>query len=233
MSANLSDKTIAARKDGFIGLDQLNHVELGTSHQQLLDNADKSSVGPAYWQARKRQEVRTVLALAQVAPRDRFRVLGLDMTEDVQMMAHLNVTVGCMAPEHHRLTVFTDALLVVRYPQRVMITDLPGTSFVQVRQPRYVWHANVDHQTGGLCLGLTLPRNIPLVEIIWLSYTALTMQTWMFDESDTAGVLNREAARWWTLNQALFPLTRTALLEDEPLVAHAAKAAPNPRGVET
>ncbi|MHC4415956.1 MAG: hypothetical protein ACYS0G_11790 [Planctomycetota bacterium] len=203
--------------NGRVGLNNLADVTMTAAHQALLDRAAHASAGPAHWRQRKRVEVRDMLALSQITPRNRLRVLDLKMTEQVELLVHMSVTVPCMAPSDNRLVVFHDALLAMRYPQEVMTEDLPGTSFVQVRQPRWLWHANAHHEYGVLCLGMKLPRNIPLTEITWLCFAALAMQTWNFDERDAAGVINVKAARYWALNRQRLPLTRTGLLEDRPL----------------
>jgi hypothetical protein len=114
-------------------------------------------------------------------------------------------------------TLAESALLMVRYPKEIMMSDLPGTSFVRILQPRGVWHPNIDLSSGVVCLGLKVLRNTPLRDIVWLTYTALTMQTFMFDEQDRAGVLNAAAARWWSANRDRLPLSPTGLLEDRPL----------------
>ena len=200
-----------------VGLHNLGEVVLSDEHQDLLARAHAPSVGPAPWRQRKLQAVRDVLALCQIAPRDRLEVLALDMTERVQIALRMNVPVPCMAPAETHLVVREEAELWVRYPQEVMITDLPGFAFVQIHRPAHVWHANVHPVHGALCLGERLPRNFPLKELVWLSFTAIALQQWMFDVQDKAGVLNRRAAHWWSLNRARFPLTRTGLLEDQPL----------------
>ncbi len=205
------------------GLDQLDQVELDAGHRQMLEAAHAKSAGSDPWRMRKYREARNALALAQIAPRNRLRVLGLEMTSHLALQLHMRVTVPRM--HDHRLHVVTEAILVVRYPQRVMLEDLPGVAFVQIQQPRAVWSANVDCMTGILCLGLSMPRNTPLVELIWLSYTALSGQTWMVDERDAAGVLNPDAASWWSHNLDKLPLTTTALLEDRPLAMNPAVAA--------
>jgi hypothetical protein len=109
--------------------------------------------------------------------------------------------------------VASHAVLIVRYPQEVLTQDLPGTAFVQVREPLGVFHPNVEPSVGALCLGKTLPRATPLREIVWLSYAALTMQAFMFDERDAAGVINLKAARYWALNRERLPLSDTPFLE--------------------
>ncbi len=223
-SAPPTNRSAGASGAPAIGFDQLDQVTLDARHRRLLAAAEERSVGPTHWRARKSRETRNALALAQIAPGGRILILDLDMTEHIELDMHMKVTVPCMAPHHHRLVVFTDAHLLIRLPERVMLEELPGTSFVQIRQPRFVWHANVEFTVGALCLGLTLPRNVPLVELIWLSYTALAAQTWMIDERDPVGVLNPDAARWWALNQDKLPLTRTALLEHGPLELNPALA---------
>jgi hypothetical protein len=47
-----------------------------------------------------------------------------------------------------------------------------------------------------------------LTEIVVMTYGALTMQSVMIDEQDSAGVLNRDAAHWWQQNLWRIPLSR-------------------------
>jgi len=201
-----------------IGLDRLDEVELSEAHRLIYERAAGAAIGPAHWRQRKEVAVRSALALMQIAPRGRLRLLSLGMTEDVELTLIMNVTVPCRGPDG-KFFVADHAVLAVRYPQQIMTEDVPGMMLVQIRDPRSVFHANVEPESGLLCLGLKLPRNIPLTEILWMSYAALAMTVHNYDIRDEHGVMNVDAARWWTQHQDRLPLTRTALLEDAPVIA--------------
>jgi hypothetical protein len=197
--------------------DALDAVELDPPYQALLAELSRSATGPAHWRRCKHQQAKQVLALTQVAPRGRLAVMNIQMTDSLDLLLHLNVTVPRMPPGSDELVVEDRAIVAIHYPQEVLTQDLRGTACVRIDQPRHVWLANAHQAAGVLCIGQIIPRNTLVKEIIWLTYTALTMQTVMFDTRDAAGVINPDAARWWAANQDRVPLTRTALLEDQPL----------------
>jgi hypothetical protein len=85
----------------------------------------------------------------------------------------------------------------------------PGFAFAQILSPRGVWLPNASSgpvQT--LCLGSSLPASIPLVEVILLTYGALTMMTVQMNPADAAGLLNPAAAAFFQANNSLIPLSR-------------------------
>jgi hypothetical protein len=102
------------------------------------------------------------------------------------------------------------AIIGLSYRREAVTTDQPGTSFVSILAPDNLWYANVGPVSKGqpLCLGLFLPAGIPIKELVLMTWGALCMQTTMIDEQDSAGVLNRDAARWWQQNLDRIPLTR-------------------------
>ena len=67
-----------------------------------------------------------------------------------------------------------------------------------------------------IACGLTCPIANPLStavrEAVLASYAALTLQSVMIDELDPAGVMNKQAARWWQANTGRIPLTSTPFL---------------------
>jgi hypothetical protein len=105
---------------------------------------------------------------------------------------------------------------------------LPGSSFIQILEPRGVWHANVHPAEQVLCLGVVLPRNVPARELVLMAYDALGMITRQVDEADEAGVLNVEAARWWAQNLHQTPLATTPFLKPEVEVELGVAASPAP-----
>ena len=96
-----------------------------------------------------------------------------------------------------------------------MRDPLLGYAYVQIIHPLAVWHANVSVKGPQvLCLGAQLPAGIRLKDIVLMTYGALSMQTVMIDETDPAGVMNGEAAKWWQTNLNLVPLSREAFLDN-------------------
>jgi hypothetical protein len=101
-----------------------------------------------------------------------------------------------------------------------MLTPQPGYSFLEILEPRDVFHSNVSpsHVPPGaqiLCLGPQLPAGTRITELILMAYTALSLQTVQFSLDDSAGVLNREAALWLEANISTIPLTREPFLSSK------------------
>jgi hypothetical protein len=201
------------------GLSALTQVKLGESGRRLLASAGRTLGGPMTWQHRKLAEAHDLLALAQIAPR--FAVQFLDLRESLRAVATLQAPVLCLPDAGGNLRIARRALLGIRYPEEALRTPLPGFSFVEILEPKGVWHANVSAESVQmLCLGAQLPAGIQLKEIVLMTYGALVMATVMIDELDPAGVLNPEAARWWQHNIKLAPLSRASFL-DKPKTGEA------------
>jgi hypothetical protein len=139
----------------------------------------------------------------------------LDMRMSLRALLNLQVPVPCRPGENNELHVANRALIGLVYPREVLRQCLPGPSFIQILEPRRVWHANVAPGEQTLCLGITLPCNIPAREIVLMAYDALAMKTYQVDEFDAAGVYNVEAARWWAANLHRLPLSSRAFLEPD------------------
>ena len=195
------------------GLSALTQVKLGAFGRRLLDSAGRTLGGPMTWQNRKLAEAYDLLALAQIA--SRFSVEFLDLRESLRAVATLQAPVPCLPDAGGNLRIAQRALLGIRYPEEALRTPLPGFSFVEILEPKGVWHANVSAESVQmLCLGAQLPAGIQLKEIVLMTYGALIMATVMIDELDPAGVLNPEAARWWQHNIKLVPLSRASFLDN-------------------
>lgn len=190
-----------------VGLTALSEVPLLPHNREVLDRCQRDCQGPEAWRRRKLADARDVLALSQIAPR--LAVIHLDLGHSIRLLADLRVTVPCMPRPEGELFIARRALLGVTYGQEALTTPQSGLSFVEILQPPRVWHANVLPKPGQpLCLGPRLPAGIPLVEVILMTYGALTMQTWMLDPEDSAGLANPAAARWWLANrERLIPLS--------------------------
>jgi hypothetical protein len=195
------------------GLLDLHTQDLSPEDQVRLSLASSAMLGPASWQARKRSDLRELLALAARSPR--LHVSGMDGRTELRVGLELVVPVPCRPQADGPIVVAQRALLGVRYPAEALLTPRPGTDFVTVLAPRAVFAPNIaaglDQR---LCLGASLPAGIPLREIVLASYAALSMQTVTMDPEDPQGLLNHEAALYWQQHAADLPLTRASLLSD-------------------
>ncbi len=207
----ISEGTSAAH--GEEGLRALPGVKLNPRNQRLLDLATAANGGDPAWRLRKLAEARDLLALAQIAPPGRLEVQMIDLREHLRALAVLGVPVPCRPDANNALRVAPRALLGLVYPRDVLRRCLPGPSFVQILDPPDVWHANVAPGDQPLCLGVSLPCNVPLVELVLMAYDALAMKTRQVNEADEAGVFHVEAARWWAANLHRAPLAEASFLE--------------------
>lgn len=200
------------------GLWSLASLPLTESNQKLLDRAAVSAGGPAPWRYRKLKDARDILALEQLAPETRLKVLALDLRESLRVWLLMRVPVPCRVGDAD-LVVHKWADLGLTYRQEALWQPQPGFSFIQILQPRAVWHPNVSYDAFQvLCLGPNLPAGIPVVLLLLMAYGALTFQSVQTDEQDPAGVMNAAAAQWWQENRHRIPLSKTPFLgaETEP-----------------
>jgi hypothetical protein len=178
--------------------------------------------GDPAWRARKEAEAGDLLRLAQIAPPGRLRVDALDLRENLRAVLFMRVPVPCRPDADNQLTVADFAVLGLTWPRDVLQKRLPGMAFVQILEPSQgVFLANVGELGQPLCLGAHLPVGIPVVELVLMSYGALSMQSVMIDPYDAAGVVNVKATRWWQqkLQQQpdFIPLSKTPfLVPDQP-----------------
>jgi hypothetical protein len=197
------------------GLAALDRVELTGPYRAVFESASALASGPGEWLGRKRSEAQSLMAMAQIAGPGRMGVQVLDLRDDLCAIFRLTVPVA-LAPEGSGpLRVANAALLRLMYPQIALSTPMPGFAPVSLIAPGPAWHPNIGTVHGQrLCLGATLPRGIPVSEIVLLSYALLAMQSVMLDPDDSAGVMNPEAAAWWQepRNLELIPLTNEPFL---------------------
>lgn len=199
------------------GLTALAKVPLCPLYTQLLEAALKTSTGPSWWRCRKEIEARELLALTQISGRAIVR--ELDLTESIRAIIHAEFPVPRLPEGADAIEVANEVILGIRYSETAVRSPQPGFAFVQVLHPDHVWLANVAAgHIQPLCLGATIPAAIPLRDLLIMSFGALTMQTIMIDETDSAGVLNAPAAKWWQRNLHLIPLCK------EPFIRRAAQA---------
>ena len=208
-----------------VGLHELSRVTLESPYAEVLASVEPTLLGTPTWVARKRVELRELIALAQFAPR-RMVILGLDASTDIQALLALRCAVPCLTPGDADIHVEHEARLVVTYPDAILRGPLPGTGLVQIVEPQRVHHPNVgsgeafgplDPGTFAaqpLCLGARIPRGLPLREALLMSYAALTLQSVQLDERDAAGVMNVEAARFYQHNPHHIPLSQETFLGD-------------------
>ena len=207
----ICENSSAAR--GQEGLRALPTVELSRPNQRILDLASAANGGDAAWRVRKLAEARDLLALSQVAPPGRLEVQANDLRECLRALMAMRVPVPCRPDANNLLRAASHALIGLVYPREVLRECLPGPSFVQILEPQGVWHANVAPGDQPLCLGVVLPCNVPVVELVLMTYDALAMKAPQVNEADEAGVFNVEATRWWAANLHRAPLTKAWFLE--------------------
>jgi len=194
------------------GLAALHEVKLDPRLESMLDAAARTAGGTLDWRARKKSEVHDLFALCQLAPH-RLAVERVSLAQDIHADLRMRVPVATRREPNGDMEVADEARLSLVYPREALYTPVPGAAFVTIREPLGAWYPQVPvGPVQLLCLGETLPANIPLREIVLLSYGALTMQTIQIDERDPGGVFNSEAALWWQANTHRIPLS------DEPFL---------------
>ena len=192
------------------GLIDLASQPLAPALADMLDEALADPLGPTPWVKRKGVEARELCGLVQRAPRLELRALDLR----TELRAHLTLDVPVPVRTQAGMTPVRGAQIGLVYPMHALRGALPGYAFVRVLRPRPVWHPNVHALGQELCLGVSLPAGLRVVELVLASYRALAMQTLQVDERDAAGVMNAEAALWWQQHLELAPLPTEGLLEE-------------------
>ena len=206
--------TVTARP----GLASLSEIPLTRQNQQRLEQISADMMGVVPWRDRKKSEARQLLALEQLAGRSRMRVISLDGSQDLRAEVWLDVPVAMTPAPDGSLSVIRGAVIGVVYPPVILSMSLPGFALVSLVEPASgAFYPNVGATRGQrMCLGATLPVGIPVSELVLLSYGLLTGQTIMLDTSDSAGVMNVEAAHYWSANQDKMPLSSTPFLGPNP-----------------
>lgn len=190
-------------------------VQLTDAAQSALADYAGNSRGGRVWRERKSAEMRDLLALEQLA--SRLSVQEVDMTTDLQVVLGLCMPVPCRLGNGD-LVVCEEAVVGIHYPEQCMLRGLPGTAFAQVLWPMGVFHPSIKRgPVQAVCLGITMPPGIRLIEIVLMLYRAMVLQEHNFDERDHAGVFNVEAARWWQENTHRIPLTTETFLDASPM----------------
>ena len=182
------------------GLHDLASVPLRPEQERALERQRAVSLGSAVWRARKAGEVRELMALESIT--DRMEIRAIDPTTELLVVVALEMPVPCMPPGATDLVIENEVELVLFYPDAILRGPLPGHVIVNISEPRHVHHANVGSLRGAqpFCLGANVPRGYPLREAILATYAGLTLQTVAIDETDPAGVMRGDVARWWQAN---------------------------------
>lgn len=192
-------------------LASLSGIRLTAQHQALLDDCARRNHGSRVWQGRKLAEAKDLLRLAQLS--GRLRILGLDLGTDLRAELLLQVTVPCLSHPRDSLHVAPMARLGVVYREEAVSRPQPGFTFVQILEPRPVWHPHVSYDRFQvMCLGSRIAPGFPLRELILLAYMALAMVAIRLDDQDPAGLLNHESCRWYLRNLSLLPLSQEPFL---------------------
>ena len=200
------------------GLSALPNVALGPANRQMLNSACSLCAGPAVWRSRKAAEAHDLFALSELA--SRFKVEFLDLRESLRALVVMRVPTPCLPDPEANLYIASQTYLGITYPEEALRLPMPGFAFVEILHPPHVWHANVSPEGPQmLCLGAQLPAGIQLKDLILMVYGAISMQTVMIDEMDSAGVLNPEAARWWQQNIHRLPLSKKAFIDNPSAIA--------------
>ncbi|MBU1695071.1 MAG: hypothetical protein KJ726_09180 [Verrucomicrobia bacterium] len=194
-------------------LNQLDQVVLNNASQALMKAAAACMDRATAWGRRKLVEYGELVKLAQIAPY-RLRLADCHLDADpLMVLVAMNVPVPLELNVDGTLRQSDLAVLGIVYPEAVVKQPLPGTAFVEVTYPPDVFHPNIAKgPRQQLCLGATMPRGIPLREIIVLSYAALCGQSVTIDFHDPVGVLNLEACRFFEAHPQALPLTKEPFL---------------------
>jgi hypothetical protein len=196
------------------GLSTLHEVPLPEAREKYLSDVCEPSQGSPTWRARKRAEVRDLLALETIA--DRLTVIAIESSTELLAIVRMKVTVPCMTSSGE-LVVVGQVDLALRYPEKILHAPLPGYALVQIPMPRRVWHPNISSDSAqALCLGANVPQGFPLREALLGSYAALTLQALSLNREDSAGVMNQAALAYWCDHTNRIPLSTAAFLEDSP-----------------
>jgi hypothetical protein len=179
---------------------------------QLMKWAAESRGSPS-WRRRKSAELADLLKLVDLAPR--LTLERVSVVTDLRAVVRMQCAVPRLPDPEGELVVAREAVLGLIYPEEAIRSPQPGYAFVEILEPSDVWLAVVP-ATGPqrLCLGASLPVGLPLREIVLAAYGALTMQNFLIDERDPAGVMNRKAALWWQQRTDLIPLSRVPFLQE-------------------
>ena len=195
-----------------LGLSQLHQVKLPERDEAFLQSLAPRFGGQPRWCAAKQTMIRELLALAQLT--DRLKFHWFDVAGDFRVLFDLRVTVPCRPEPHGPLQIASSATIGLTYREQFLTAAQPGYVYTCLIRPASVWLANVATDFGQpLCLGPKLEAGIPVKELVIANYLALSMQSYQFDERDSAGILNPSAATFWQ-HQRTHPIP----LSNEPFV---------------
>jgi hypothetical protein len=165
------------------------------------------------WLLRIGSEAVGLLGLSERSGPERLQVAMIEAPDDLRAVVFMGVPVPCMPAGGDSLEIAPRAVFGLTYPRAALLGPMPGTSFIEILSPQWVWHPNVGGPGQRLCLGLSLPAGIRVTDLLFMAYAALSMQTVQLDEQDPAGVLNPQACLWWQMNRHRVPLSRAPFLK--------------------
>lgn len=196
------------------GLAGLDEMPLDHRRQQFLDAASHVNGGSASWKARKVVEAHGLLGLERLS-NGTMTIEWIDLSAALRARIRLDAPVPVLRPGEPDIDVVRGATIALRYVQEAIEEPQPGASFVQIEAPLRVWLPQVPpFPVQPICLGVTLPAGIPCSELVLMTYTALTLQTYQLDPGDPGGVFNKDAADWWQARTDRIPLTDVRFLDD-------------------
>jgi hypothetical protein len=199
------------------GLADLDRVVLAHETQAQLDGVAAMAGGDPAWRARKRVEAHQLLALAQIAGPERLAVHMLDLEDDFRAVIRLNAPVAMEPDGDGDLRVADGAILGINYARVALAQPMPGFAFVRLLvPPAGAWYPNIGGAGQLVCLGASLPAGIPVTELVLGTWGVLTMQAVMLDPDDHAGVMNGQAAAWWSARADRMPLAAEPFLRQAP-----------------
>src|SRR5437762_8108579 len=100
-----------------VGLSALRDIPLSAENHRFLDEGAALAGGSPAWRARKRAEVRDLLALSQIAPR--LVVQDFRMFEALQVILLLRVPVPCL-DENRQFQLGSHAMIGLTYSQEAL-----------------------------------------------------------------------------------------------------------------
>jgi ubiquitin-protein ligase len=142
-----------------------------------------------------------------------LRVLGTHVYDDeLRAMVEFNTTILVKGPDQ-AICEKGPVLVGIRYHRELLSTPVVPWEIVTVLLPQYPFHPNIS-PTGSICLGHPPPA-MPMMEILHMTWAALTFNVRVMDTVDWHG-LNPEAAAYVRANKEKFPLTMRGLFEPVP-----------------
>jgi hypothetical protein len=108
-----------------------------------------------------------------------------------------------------------EARVSLRYPAEFLRGPIQGQALAAIEGPAHVLHPNVGSMPDQrVCLGHSLPRGLPLRELVLMTYAALSMQAVELPSGEAGPMMNGAALVYWRMHAACVPLTNDTLFTD-------------------